>query len=185
MTATTFEFPFTMECSFLESSKDGDWERDSWQVSLIRPNGETMNLVFHQGTGHRVRVFFSGDMVYRNRIGETITATAAYGHGAFTESKDKPAYIPRGMTVRIPDGGAYVDVPQPPTIESVVYCIVSDSDLYENAADFEEFASELGYDPDSRKAYDIWEKCGEQFRQWRRFTRGLSIDAIETFARTY
>lgn len=185
MAATTFEFPFRMECNFLQTSKDGDWECDDWQVNLIRQNEETMNLVFHQGIGHRIRVFFGSDISYRNRIGTTVYHTPLNGTSAFVNSRENPAFIPVGMSVRIPEGGAYVEVPQPPTIESVISCIVSDSDCYENARDFEEFASDLGYDPDSRKAYAIWEKCGEQYRQWKRFMHGLDLEPIEEFAREY
>jgi hypothetical protein len=181
-----FEFPFTMECSFLNAATDGDkWEHDNWQCTLKRTNGETMNVVFRQGIGHRVRVFFSGPIAYHVRIGSTVRHTAIRGSGAFVESKEKPAYIPTGMTVRIPDGGAYVDVPQPPSIESVVSCIVLDSFGYENAIDFEEWANEYGYDADSREAFRIWEECGEQYRNWKRFTRGLELEPIEAFAMAY
>lgn len=185
----TYEFPFTMECSFLNSATDGDnWEHDNWQCNLIRENGETMNVVFRQGIGHRVRVFFSGEMAYRNSIGKTIRRTAIHGVGAYVDSKERPAYIPEGMAVRIPSGGAYVDVPQPPTIESVVSCIVLDSSGYENAIGFGEWAEEYGYDPDSRKAFRIWEECGEQYRKWKRFTRGLyqeQVEQMEEFAHNY
>ena len=185
-TDTAFQFPFTMKSSFINSSTDGDnWEHDSWQCTLKRENGETMNIVFRMGIGNRVRVFFSGDIAYRGRIGKTVTNTAINGPGAFVDSKDHPAFIPANMTVRIPDGGAYVDVPQPPAIESVVSCIVMDSDGYENAIGYEEWAEEYGYDADSRKAYEIWEKCAEQYRNWKRFTRGLDVTAVEEFAREY
>src|SRR5688572_8674455 len=48
-----------------------------------------------------------------------------------------------------------------PDAAEVLNCLVSDSLLYENARDFEDFCSELGLDTDSRKAELNYRECGK------------------------
>lgn len=51
-----------------------------------------------------------------------------------------------------------------PDLASVLDCLASDCATFENARSFEEWAPELGYDPDSRKAERIYRAIGEQYR---------------------
>jgi hypothetical protein len=58
---------------------------------------------------------------------------------------------------------------KPPSTDDVVSCLASDCQLAENCLTFEDFASELGYNPDSRKAeriYDDLVKSARQIRRW-------------------
>lgn len=50
-----------------------------------------------------------------------------------------------------------------PSYDDVVHCLLIDSNALEQ--DFEEWASEYGYDADSRKAYKIWEECCKNTRK--------------------
>ncbi len=54
-----------------------------------------------------------------------------------------------------------------PTTADVLNSLISDSAGYDNASSFEEWADELGYDEDSRKAEAIYRACGEQALQLR------------------
>lgn len=45
-----------------------------------------------------------------------------------------------------------------PSLEDVMHCILLDADVL-NYATFEDWAPDLGYDPDSRKAYEIYQAC--------------------------
>lgn len=51
-----------------------------------------------------------------------------------------------------------VCAPDPYDIES---CLVSDAQCAMEAADFDDFCANLGYDTDSRKAFDIYNACKE------------------------
>lgn len=83
-----------------------------------------------------------------------------------------------------------------PDAESVLENLLLDAQGYENATDFEDWASEYGYNTDSRKAEAIYNAVGEQTTKlrtllgntWaaipgnedpetiaRRFARGLSL----------
>lgn len=49
-----------------------------------------------------------------------------------------------------------------PTADEVLDCLASDASSVENARSFEEWASEYGYDTDSRKAEKIFKTCERQ-----------------------
>lgn len=78
---------------------------------------------------------------FRNADGWTVTLK--YGGKQFTV----PFYKGRGH------GGAE------PTTKEVLECLFSDASSAENARDFEDFASEFGYDSDSRNAEKIYRQC--------------------------
>lgn len=52
-----------------------------------------------------------------------------------------------------------------PKAAAVLDCLASDAASIENAGSFEEWASELGYDEDSRKAERTYRICCDQARQ--------------------
>lgn len=51
-----------------------------------------------------------------------------------------------------------------PDLVDVLYCLVSDADVI-NSIGFEDWAENLGYDTDSRKAEDIYRACLKQTRE--------------------
>lgn len=74
-------------------------------------------------------------------------------------------YDRRQMTLEFWTGQGTTTDPQ---TADVVFCIANDSTSYENAPSFEEWALDMGYDQDSRKAYKIYrtvERQTERFRQ--------------------
>lgn len=56
-----------------------------------------------------------------------------------------------------------------PTAADVLNCLASDSASVENARSFEDWASDLGYDPDSRKAEKIFKACETQAEKLKKF----------------
>lgn len=65
----------------------------------------------------------------------------------------------RQMTTYFSMGYAHSNEPD---AESVLDCLASDAASVENARSFEDWASELGYDPDSRKAERTFNVCETQ-----------------------
>jgi len=51
---------------------------------------------------------------------------------------------------------------RPPLLEDVMECLISDAETAENARSFEDWATDLGYDVDSRKHYDIYQAVVKQ-----------------------
>ena len=56
-----------------------------------------------------------------------------------------------------------------PEAASVLDCLASDANCIDNAQTFVAWASELGYDPDSRKAEKIFKVCEKQAEKLKNF----------------
>ena len=56
-----------------------------------------------------------------------------------------------------------------PTLDEVLDCLASDASMVDNARNFEDFASGLGYDPDSRKAEKTYRACQKQAKALKEF----------------
>ena len=63
------------------------------------------------------------------------------------------------LTVYFSQGSAHK---KPPTLAEVLDCLASDASGVDNAQSFEDWASEYGYDTDSRKAERTYRICEEQ-----------------------
>jgi hypothetical protein len=68
-------------------------------------------------------------------------------------------------------------VPNDPTLEDVMYSLLMDASVGRNAMSFGEFCDDFGYDEDSRKAYNIFTACQEQYTKLRRL--GVDFDALD------
>ena len=62
-----------------------------------------------------------------------------------------------------------VAISREPSAEDVLDCLASDASSVDNAASFEDWAGELGYDTDSRKAERIYKVCERQAMRLRNF----------------
>ena len=78
----------------------------------------------------------------------------------------------QSITSPFSQGSAYS---VPPTAQTVASCLASDAQA--GTEEFEEFASEYGYDSDSRKAYAVWEECRAIELKFRRMF-GAHFDAM-------
>jgi hypothetical protein len=65
-----------------------------------------------------------------------------------------------------------------PTTYEVLDSILMDASAYDNARSFEDFASEFGYDADSRTAERLYKACGSISKRLRRFL----ADDFDVFA---
>jgi hypothetical protein len=71
----------------------------------------------------------------------------------------------RQMTVPFNQG---VAISREPTAADILNCLASDASSIENAGSFEDWASEFGYSPDSRKAEKTYNICRKQAEQLSR-----------------
>jgi hypothetical protein len=72
---------------------------------------------------------------------------------------------PRAFSLYFSMGSAHTS---PPTLADVLDCLASDASGYENSKDFESWASEYGYDADSRSAEKIYRAVKRQSEQLKR-----------------
>jgi hypothetical protein len=80
----------------------------------------------------------------------------------------------RRMTTPFWQGPAVKD---PPDAATVLDCLVSDATTIEDTPTFEDWAVELGFNPDSIRAYRTWQAVGHQTRRLRQFL-GEHYDAL-------
>jgi hypothetical protein len=62
-----------------------------------------------------------------------------------------------------------------PQLADVVHSLLSDGEAYFDAATFEDWAANYGYDPDSRKAEEIFRKCDAIGRE---LSRGIPAETL-------
>lgn len=75
----------------------------------------------------------------------------------------------RSMTTPFYMGSAHVGEP---SLSGVLSSLVSDATSLYNARDFEEWASELGFDPDSRKAEKLFRRTLKQTQKLEKLVGG-------------
>lgn len=64
----------------------------------------------------------------------------------------------------------------PPTAAEVLECLRGDACIIENCRGFKDFCGELGYDPDSRKAFKTYQACQRQTEKLETFLGELFND---------
>jgi len=68
-------------------------------------------------------------------------------------------------------------VPNDPSLEDVIYSLLMDASVGRNALSFGEFCDDLGYDEDSRKAYNVFTSCQEQYTKLKRLC--VDLDSLD------
>lgn len=116
----------------------------------------------------------------------TIRALVTYGNNDFDpdddwKSRSNPwtvelRYRRRRLTVPFWTG---VAITSEPTAADVLGCLLSDASSYKSARDLEDWASDLGYDTDSRKAEKTYRAVEKLTRKLRKFLG----DDFESFLR--
>jgi hypothetical protein len=104
---------------------------------------------------HRVRM--SAELAYANPNMQDMPAGSS--HWSCTLRMGR-----RQMTVPFSQGPA---ISHEPTVEDVLDCLASDAAGLENSRSFEEWASEYGYDTDSRKAERTYKAVERQSKKLR------------------
>jgi len=74
--------------------------------------------------------------------------------------KVKLRYGKRSMSFYYSKGSGHHG--EEPTVSEVLCCLAIDASTTDNAASFEEWADEFGFDRDSRKAEKTWKSCTKQ-----------------------
>jgi len=79
----------------------------------------------------------------------------------------------KGRQLTVPFFKGYGHGGAEPTAEEVLHCLAMDALTCEHAWNFEDWAAELGYDPDSRKAEAVYRKVRRQTEKLRRWAGNL------------
>ncbi len=122
----------------------------NWRITLFTPNAELVTD-YTQGIGHMPKYKMRRATVASNSYERFVAE-----NGKFDQlGKPLPA----------------------PAIADVIYSLVSDAQCVRHGQTFEEFAADLGYDEDSRKAEAIFNACRDTWASLIRL--GADLDALD------
>ena len=126
---------------------------DAWQVTLTRA-GQSMHTSYRTGLGHRIPNW----------------GKIAHDRGFWPNKQEMEQMKQKAMMSRNGDKWLidYCDH-KTPELANLLDSLASDASCYDNARNFEDFCSDLGYDEDSRKAEAIYRACGELAKELKYF----------------
>lgn len=131
---TLVDMGFRIESVLVRDDFNGRDGQSHWSVTIIR-NGQSMHVDYSQGCAYR------------------------YHRG----TTHRP-YVPKYGNPTLQDVAVALQTkPTPPTLENVMYCVVMDAQCVMHGQTFEDFASELGYDEDSRSAEKCYNACRDAY----------------------
>ena len=149
--ALAAEISVTYSAEFVPQSKSrnaGKTPSLNWRVTLAR-DGKTFTTDYMQGIGHVPGSYFS----YRPNADNLNTDEVSAERGVFFTQ------LQRWASANSDHGLKFSGKPIPaPHIADVLYSLVLDADVL-NYPRFEDWAPELGYDPDSREGERIYRAC--------------------------
>ena len=143
-----------------------------WIVTLTNKAGRTMAVPFSQGAAHRR---------WRESGRPTLVSVGTVGVVAPTDIRQKYPPVKGDFERESVDLAEYrksCTEPTPPDCASVLDCLASDAASYDQSRDFDEWASDFGYDTDSRKAEKTYRVCGEQSKELRHFLGDAEYRAL-------
>jgi hypothetical protein len=154
---------------FSQSRNKGDWKSLNWRVTLKVKGREVMTQDYSAGVGHVPSY-------------KATKAPARYsGSLSFWKAEAGAFEIENGFAA-IPEWhGIRADKKRPITPEAcdVLYYLASKAGVL-NYSGFEDWASEMGYDADSRKAEKIYRECIETALKLRAALGDDGLAALHT-----
>lgn len=154
----------------IEALGDKPWKADGWTVTLHFA-GRTHVTDYWCGIGHREIGRDAKDAQGQTlaRVPFVANPRASEGWRRFPEDGEalRDALHARRVTLWEIEHAWYR--PKPPSVADVLGSLLSDAQCAANARNFDDFASDLGYDPDSRTAERVYNACIVIFRDMHNF----------------
>lgn len=140
----------SIDCAFVPFSQSRNAGEKmpslNWKVTLKRNGRDIMTTDYMQGCGHCPA--------------HKLSVKEAGGINSIGRADAIAKECETGKTVhpyKIMQSGARIPAP---SLADVLFCLCADSDVL-NYANFEQWADNFGYDPDSRKGEAIYRQCLE------------------------
>lgn len=118
--------------------------RIDWRITIHHQGRKPLVTDYHQGLGHLPK---HPDLAVRWGSSGKLKLSI-HTHGLITSLLRKGSVNLPGAVVRL----------TPPRAIDVLYCLLIDYEVF-NYASFEDYASDQGLDPDSRRAESIYKAC--------------------------
>ncbi len=150
----------TIESAFGGFSSEGGWDHFVWQVEVKVGDSDAWKVPkYSTGSGH-CEVFPEEESMRAQRAVRAAINLTERKRAAVTGLHA----LKKTHVVRVGFGRGRATpswlVPNPPTLGDVLQSLQSDAQCGEHLL-FEDFADELGFDLDSRKAEKTWRACQE------------------------
>lgn len=144
-----------------------------WKIALKR-GGRHMSVDYHEGCAHVVGYQQFHKTPCEKRRHDEIIRTAC-----------ETGVYPKYTRDWVRETFYYPKVKQPaPQLIDVLYCLVQDSEVIDRGS-FEEWASDYGYDLDSRSAEKTYRLCLEQSLQLRNLIGNDNLEQLKELYQDY
>lgn len=169
----------TLEATFVpwEQSRNKHEKEHSlnWLITLVKKDGQRMTVDYMQGIAHVPGYQFHGRTPYDQRENHRLCRKSCR----------------TGKTYRHPKNGHYnnhcnwtTDTIPPPKIKDVMYSLISDASVLDYRT-YEEWASDFGYDPDSRSGEKAYQLCLQQSLSLKALIGWSMIEALRAAYQDY
>lgn len=153
----------TMKAEFVPFSRSRNKNDKSpslnWKVTILKDGREVLTTDYSAGCGHCPSYKQADRSVYQAEI------------VAF-ECENGLEANANGRTIR-----AFPKTPIIPKLTDVMYSLLMDADVL-NAFSYEDWASNLGYDPDSRKGEALYRQCLDHALKLRNGIGQSTLDVL-------
>jgi hypothetical protein len=159
---------------FSQSRNKGDWQSLNWRVTLKVKGREVMTTDYSAGIGHAPSH-------------KATKAPARYsGSLRFWKAEAVAFEIENGFAAIPKWSGIRADKKRPiaPEACDVLYSLASEAGVL-NCSGFEDWASDMGYDDDSRKAEKIYKECIETALKLRAALGDDGLSALHVACEDY
>lgn len=171
---TELGYSITSNCT-----NPGDYKTASdWMITVTGPNGRTFQTKYNMGCAHRVWKKRDGYMP----LGYGQINKNDYEHGRIGKPGERIDYNKKKTLFQVALWENYTEPSQPDLVD-VIYCLTSDANCVRYGQSFEDFASELGYDEDSRSAERTYNACRDIWSSLIRI--GVNLDELTDLFQDY
>lgn len=132
---------------------DGDkaWPHIAYEVELLFNDKSVLKETYRLGVGH-VKPLPYGSLPFVGMTADEQSFSHAWTRQPGAQFREKQLWASTAAKLAKSQGVK-------PKLSNVLHSLLSDGEAYFNAQTFENWACELGYDPDSRKAEAIYHAC--------------------------
>ena len=158
------ELGFAITSNIPAGFVDGDWPCVSYEVTITFKGKEVIRTTYRMGLGFVDIKKARPDSFAQRWSDEDQEMIYTWERKPYAKFQDKQrqaniaAKLARRQNVT-------------PALAEVLHCLLMDGEAFFNAQSFEDWASDFGYDSDSRKAEEIYRKCDATGRKLAQLPR--------------